>query len=310
MATTAHNDTRQSTAIPASSTAGAPASAVSWTAILAGAAAAAALSLILVVLGMGLGASSVSPWAQRGVSATTFGVSAILWLTLTALIASGAGGYIAGRLRTRWHSLHDDETYFRDTAHGFLAWAIATLVTAAVLTSAIGGIVGSGVSAVGSAAGAGATAAVSAGATGAASMAGKSDGDGGSGYLVDSLFRKSTASPTTGPDASAAPTAEVTRIFAQSLKAGAVSPEDSRYLGQLVAQRAGISQEDAEKRVNETFAKAKATLNDAETKAREAADTARKASAAASLWLFVSLLIGAFAASLAATYGGRQRDLY
>ena len=99
-------------------------SAVSWGAIMAGAAAA-ALSLILLILGTGLGLSSVSPWSHDGISATTFGVSTIVWLALTQLLASGMGGYLAGRLRTKWVETHTDEVYFRDTAHGFLAWAIA-----------------------------------------------------------------------------------------------------------------------------------------------------------------------------------------
>src|SRR5450631_1093930 len=85
------------------------ASAVSWGAIVAGAAAAAALSLILLMLGIGLGLSSVSPWAHHGVSAETFGVSTILWVTLTQLIASGMGGYLAGRLRTKWIGVHTNE---------------------------------------------------------------------------------------------------------------------------------------------------------------------------------------------------------
>ena len=118
-----------------------PASAVAWAAILAGAAGAAALSLILLILGVGLGLSSVSPFANSGASATTFGVSTIVWITFTQLAASGLGGYMAGRLRMRWAATHVDEVYFRDTAHGFLAWAIATLATAAMLTSAVGAIV-------------------------------------------------------------------------------------------------------------------------------------------------------------------------
>ena len=95
------------------------ASAVSWGAIAAGAAAAAALSLILLLLGVGLGLSSVSPWAGAGVSTAGFGVSTIVWLTLTQLLASAVGGYLAGRLRTRSIAAATDEVYFRDTAHGF-----------------------------------------------------------------------------------------------------------------------------------------------------------------------------------------------
>ena len=74
---------------------------ISWGAVLAGAAAAAALSLILLMLGVGLGLSSVSPWANEGMSAWTFGISTILWVTLTQVLASGMGGYLAARSALR-----------------------------------------------------------------------------------------------------------------------------------------------------------------------------------------------------------------
>src|SRR6185312_8668571 len=114
-------------------------SGVSWSAIFAGAAAAASLSYILIILGFGLGLSSVSPWTNTGAAATTIGVATIIWLTFTQIVASGMGGYLAGRLRIKWASVHTDEVYFRDTAHGFLSWAVASLVVAAFLASAIGG---------------------------------------------------------------------------------------------------------------------------------------------------------------------------
>jgi hypothetical protein len=302
-------------------------SGVSWGAIFAGAAGAAALSLVLLLLGTGLGLSAVSPWANRGASATAIGVASILWLSFTQLAASGMGGYLAGRLRTKWAGVHTDEVYFRDTAHGFLAWAVGTLLTAALLTSAVGSIIGAGAQAGATAAGGAATAAASATAAGAS--AGDSS-SGAVGYFVDSLFRReggtpaaapadtaaatastaSTGAPTTMPERSnAATTSEVTRIFMNSLRAGALPPEDAKYVGQVVAQRTGLSQQDAEKRVTDTYAKAQAALNNAKAKAQEAADAARKASAYASLWLVISMLIGAFVASFAATYGGRRRDL-
>jgi len=294
------------------------ASAVSWGAIVAAAAAAAALSLILLMLGTGLGLSSVSPWTHDGVSAATFGVSTILWVTFTQLVASGMGGYLAGRLRTKWVAVHTDEVYFRDTAHGFLAWAVASLATAALLTSMIGSIVSGGLQAGASAAGGVATAATAVGAASAGSEV-ASDSDGGPmGYSVDSLFRKDVNASAAGsaaaeggaPDQVAtASRSEVARIFVNTIRAGALPPEDVRYVGQLVAQRTGLTQQEAEKRVSETYARVQTKLRDAETAARDAADQARKASAYAALWLFVSLLIGAFVASLAATFGGRRRDL-
>ncbi|KQM79449.1 hypothetical protein [Xylophilus sp. Leaf220] len=328
-------------------------SAVSWGAIVAGAIAAAALSMILLLLGSGLGLSSASPWSTQGASAMTLGVAGVFWITFTQLAASGMGGYLAGRLRTRWAGVHTDEVYFRDTAHGFLAWAVASLVTAAFLASAVGNVVGMGAKAGASVAGAAVTTAGAAGAAIGSSAGNASSSGGGNssvyGYFVDSLFRPDTAAQTpaaaapapaaaTGTDpvadaanaaaaTPAAPTtpaataprntepvaastvAEVGRIMVNSIRAESMPADDVRYVASLIAQRTGMTQEAAEKRVNDTYAKAKAKLQDAENTAREAADKARKASAAAALWLFVSLLIGAFVASYAATWGGRQRDL-
>ncbi|RPI72437.1 MAG: hypothetical protein EHM38_01955 [Geobacteraceae bacterium] len=294
------------------------ASAVSWGAILAGAAATAAFSLILLMLGTGLELSSVSPWAFSGVSATTFGVSTILWLTFTQLVASGMGGYLAGRLRTKWVAVHTDEVYFRDTAHGFLSWAVAALGTAALLTSVIGSIVSVGIQAGASAAGGVATA------TAVRSEMAMSNSDSGPiGYFVDSLFRKDINAPVSVPDiaesdaipgghpkpipAGVAP--EVTRIFMNSIRTETLPAEDVRYVGQIVSLRTGLTQQDAEKRVSDTYARLQTKMRDAETAAKEAADKGRKASAYAALWLFISLLIGAFVASFAATIGGRQRDM-
>ena len=292
------------------------ASAVSWGAILAGAAAAAALSLILLILGTGLGLSSVSPWAHDGISATTFGVSTILWVTLTQLVAAAMGGYLAGRLRTRWVAVHTDEVYFRDTAHGFLAWAVASLATAALLTTAIGTIVGGGIQAGASVAGGVATTVTAAAAGGAAVAGGtgmaKADSESGlMDYFVDSLFRQDpgTAAAGTQGQAAVGSSPEVTRIFINAIRTGTLPPEDVRYVGQVVAQRTSLTQQEAEKRVSDTYARVQETLRAAEASARETADTGRKASAYAALWLFISLLIGAFVASLSATYGGRRRDI-
>ena len=302
------------------------ASAVSWGAILAGAAAAAALSLILLILGTGLGLSSVSPWARDGVSATTFGVSTILWVTFTQLIASGMGGYLAGRLRTKWVEVPTDEVHFRDTAHGFLAWAVASLATAALLTSVVGGIVSGGLQAGATVAGGVASTAAAATAGGVAAVGSemsKSDSDGGSmGYFVDSLFRKDMTAAAATPvrngrgvisgvaaeQTNSASSFEVARIFMNAVRAGTLPAEDLRHVGQIVSQHTGLTQQEAEKRVSDAYARVQAKLSDAETTAREVADKARKASAYAALWLFISLLIGAFIASWAATFGGRRRD--
>jgi hypothetical protein len=315
-----------------------PTGAVSWGAILAGAAGAAALSMLLLILGTGLGMSAVSPWDFEGISAQTFGVSTIIWITVTQLLASGLGGYLAGRLRTKWADAEVDEIYFRDTAHGFLTWCVSSLAMAALSATVIGGITAAGVQAGANVAGqvaSGATQAVSAAAPAAANT-GAGGGAESAGdplrYFVDSLFRSSgggnaAAASSEAPAGEGAPadavadrgdtraeqvassTPEVARIFANALRTGSLPDEDARYVGRLIADQTDLSQNEAEQRVRDTFNRVQTTIRETEEQAKQVADDARRATAYASLWLVVSLLVGAFVASLMATYGGRKRDL-
>ena len=117
-------------------------SAVSWAAVIGGALIAVASTLLLVALGSGIGLSSVSPWSPANPSATTFTLLAAVWLIIVQWLSSGLGGYLAGRLRTKWVGLHTDEVFFRDTAHGFLAWALATVLVAVFAASSISSAVG------------------------------------------------------------------------------------------------------------------------------------------------------------------------
>ncbi|RTM07489.1 MAG: hypothetical protein EKK31_11480 [Hyphomicrobiales bacterium] len=278
------------------------ASAISWGPIIAGAFAASTLSFILMLLGSGLGLTMISPWSGSGASITTFAASTAVWLVVVQWLSAGAGGYLAGRLRTKWVNIHTDEVFFRDTAHGFLAWALATLLVVAVMGSALTSLLGSGVQAA-STVMSGAAMGASAGAS--ANPSGASAGNATS-YLVDSLFRPADASrlAAANPENDAAATAQASRILIASAAAGEVSAEDKTYLAQLVAARTGLSEADARTRVDTVLAKAE----DAKVKAKQAADTARKASATFALLGALSLVIGAFIASAAAALGGRQRD--
>ena len=301
------------------------ASAVSWGAIFAGAAAAASLALMLLMLGAGLGLTSISPWENHGLAAGTVGIVAIAWLTFTQIVASGMGGYLAGRLRTKWVDTHTNEIYFRDTAHGFLTWAVALLVSAVLLTTTVSSLIGGSAKVIGSG-GRGATATAMSNAGDESSVLSKSSME----YFTRSLFRSTASAPadngglpanSSGNDAMAmnqpvppkaespAQLAEVTGIFANSIYTGALPQEDLTYVAQLVSQNTGISQQEAEQRVQAVYDKAQANLKEAKNKAQQAADAARKATSYVTLWSFISLLIGAFVASLCATYGGRQRDL-
>ncbi len=256
-------------------------SGVSWAAVTAGAFVAAALSLALLALGTGIGLSAVSPWANAGASASAIGWTAIGWLVLMQLIASSVGGYLAGRLRTKWVNVHTHEVYFRDTAHGFLVWAVGLVITAAFLTSAA-------TSAIGGAARAGAIAADSSGSAQARESVGPNA------YLVDTLLRP-TATASEKDNASVR--GEIGLILANGIREGSLPAADRTYLAQVVAARTGASQADAERRVDDAYAQA-----------RQATDAARKAAAHAMYWTFLALLIGAFCASFAATVGGKERD--
>ena len=163
------------------------ASAVSWGAIIGGAFVIASIGLMLAALGSGLGLASVSPWPNSGVSATTFGVMTAIWLIVVQWISSALGGYVAGRLRTRWTGLHTDEVHFRDTAHGFLAWAVAAVITAAVLASAVSSLVGGAARGATSLAGSAVQGAAQGASQGATQSGGSVDP---TAYLVDSLFRR------------------------------------------------------------------------------------------------------------------------
>ena len=268
-----------------------PASAVSWPAVLAGGLTAIAATLILLMVGAGLGFSAMSPWAHQGASASTLAVATVIWLIVVQWIASALGGYVAGRLRTTWTGIHGDEVFFRDTAHGLLSWALATLVGAVLLGSTVSAIVGAGARGVGAAA------------AGAATAAGAAVGP-VSQYELDALLRPAQPAAA-GVDGTATQIGpEVLRILTNGITAGEVPAADRTYLSQIVAVRAGIPAEDAQRRVDQAIERGK----QAATRVREAAETARKTAARTSLFGALALLIGAFVASAAAAHGGRLRD--
>jgi hypothetical protein len=273
-------------------------SAVSWGPIVAGAFAAATLTFVLMLLGSGLGLTMVSPWSGQSASLTTFAVSTAVWLVIVQWLSSALGGYLTGRLRTRWVGIHTDETFFRDTAHGFMAWALATLLVVFVLGSALSSALGTGVQA--------ASTVASGAALGASANAGSENAGSATSYFVDSLFRPNDPARLAAPGAEgdAAATAQATRILVMSAARGEVSAEDRTYLGQLVAARTGLSEADATARVEAVLKQAE----DAKTSAQQAADTARKAGATFALVAALSLAIGAFIASVSAAFGGSQRD--
>jgi hypothetical protein len=265
--------------------------AVSWPAIFAGAFVATAASLVLVELGSGFGLASLSAWPNSGASAATFTVTMAIWLVIVQWLASGMGGYIAGRLRTKWVNTHTHEVFFRDTAHGFITWAIGTVLVAAFLASAGTAAVSGGVHAT--------TAVASAAAASGTQAAAQSV----SPYTLDTLFRSPRSDSTPIPPEARD---EAGRILANGIATGDVPTADRAYMAELVSARTGASPEDAQKRVDNAIAQVKA----ADVKARQVADAARKTAAEAAIFGGLSMLVGAFIACVAAALGGQRRDLH
>jgi hypothetical protein len=267
-------------------------SAASWPAIIAGAFVAVSATLVLITLGSGIGLASISPWHNHGVTVTTFAVTGAIWLILTQWISAGLGGYIAGRLRTRWIGTHTHEVFFRDTAHGFITWAVATVLLAAVLSSSLttgAGVAGHAVADV-----------AAAGAQGAMQSSGVPSSP-VSAYSVDKLFRTTgSAGGTPATD----PRMETGHIVGNALVDGNIPDADRAYLVDQVAARTGVSKEEAQTRVDGFIA----TVMQAQAKLKAGADAARKAAAKTSIFLALSMLVGAFIASVAAALGGALRD--
>jgi hypothetical protein len=245
---------------------------VSWAAIAAGAVVIAALSLVLVALGAGLGLSAISPWSDTGASASTFRIGTGIYVVIIAVMSSAVGGFLAARLREPWVGLHGNEVFFRDSAHGLLAWAFATVVSASVLGGAMAHIAG-----------------------GAAVGAMGTEGPSPQQVYIDKLFRSDTTPVSAISDPARL---EVSRLWVEDFRDHkALTPADHAYVARLVAARTGLSQADAETRVDDVAAAAKTDLDDA-----------RIGAARLSFWLTAALLAGAFAASIAAVEGGQLRD--
>jgi hypothetical protein len=272
---------------------------VEWGAVFAGAVLAAALSFVLLTFGAAIGLSGVSPWPNSGLSAKVIASIAVFWAMAQQIGAIMVGGYVAGRMRSRWHE-PGHEVEFRDGLHGALVWAVGVLISALLVFATAGAAANTGANLVGKATGR------------IANSSGAMDG------VIDTLLRATTvADPTPAvaspPAAGQATTparpraanaasgeearAEISRILTSSVAGGSITPDNRTQLIQLVAQRTGIPQAEAERRVDQA-------VNDA----REAADNARRAAILTGFVTAAALILSLAAGWWAAQRGGHHRD--
>ncbi len=256
-----------------------PVSAVSWAAIAGGAVVAVATTLILFSLGASMGLATASPWTRAAETAGRVGILAGIWLVVVQWLSSAVGGYIAGRLRTRWIGLHTHEAHFRDTAHGFMTWAAATVIMAAIAASAGAGLTGA-----------------------AAAVASTAGAPPNLAYDADTLYR------SLGADTAAlAPArAEAERMLAAAAVSGGLNADDRDYLIASIASRTAVAPAEAGRRVDMVLAREHKQADDS----KAAANKAREAAAGLAVLTALSMLVGAFIASVAAALGGQQRDLH
>jgi hypothetical protein len=253
---------------------------VEWGAVLAGAALAAALSFVLLTFGTAIGLSATSPWPNSGLSVKVIATLAVFWVLAQQIGSLMAGGYVAGRMRSRWHEA-GDETEFRDGLHGGLVWAVAVLISAFFVFATASLAIRTGADVAGSA-----------GAGAASRTPNPMD------TVLDAMLRTPAGAPQSrNTVASDEIRGELTRILTSAVATGSLSAENRTYLASLIAQRTGVPQQEAEKRVD-----------DAITAARTASDNARRAAILTGFVTAAGLILSFGAAWWAAIKGGQHRD--
>lgn len=260
------------------------ASYIDWPGVFVGMVITSALSWLLLTFGLAIGLTSVSPYSFTRETGIALTLAAAAWFALTQIYSIAMGSYIAARLRPRVSVVNSDEVAFRDGITGLTVWGLA-IVAGLILA----GIVASGAARTG--------ASFAGSASGAAIR--QADAD----YTIDRLFR--SGNPAQAPTAQAADSAatreQASRILLNALAQGELPQVDRDYLAQLIAARAGIPPEEAQRRLTEIYDQAKA-------KAAEVADTARKATAFGGFWVAFIMFAAAMASWWAGVIGGNHRD--
>jgi hypothetical protein len=277
-------------------------SGIGWSGVIAGALTAIAVTAIIVALGSGIGFSLASPFSSSP-SGSTLTIMGAVWLVFAQAVGFATGGYMAGRLRANPGRWHTGEVKFRDAANGLVVWAIGVVLSMLLLASAVSKIT----SAAGTAATAG-NAAATAGATAGVTQPSSLD------YYTDKLLRTNPQSQTSAAGNSAPNNGgaaanamsqmqrqQVGLIMLNAIGPNGLSNDDRTYLAQIVSAQSGISEDDAQKKVDDV-------VNQAKAEATKAADTARKGAEYFAFWTFMSLLFGAVCAALGGMLGGDLRD--
>jgi hypothetical protein len=244
-----------------------------WTPILAGAIVAAAVSFVLLSFGSAIGLEVASPSSTWRDTSWVLALLAGLWLLLTSLASFGLGGYLAGRLRGSWSPVISHEVEFRDGIHGLLVWGLAIIIGVFLAFAATK------------------TVAPRPGVTGPA----VGTAEPLLAFELDRVFRSDRRPADAGGDFEIR--AQAARIITSGLGHSSMAPEDRAYLLRLVEIRTGLTQPEAESRVDRAI-----------TQSSVAIKRARSAAVILAFMIGASLMLGAAIAWLASASGGQHRD--
>jgi hypothetical protein len=260
---------------------------ISWSAIIFGTLAALAVSITLHVFGLGVAASSVDTNAGTGDALSWIGGMIGIWFLASTAIGLFVGGFIASTLA---HTF----TGKRAAIYGIGVWALSTLITMSVLVPAL-------VNGVGNAISTGGTIIDRAGsilsAGGTAVQAGQNAPSG----FLEGLQKSLAGTPTGQVDQAAVQ--DIARLIGLRFTQGELTSQQHDQLVNDVTRVAGISPDDARRRVDEAQNTIKTTLEQARQKVREAAEATRQAVSKASYSAFAAMIVGLVFALLGANYG-------
>ena len=264
---------------------------ISWAAIFGGVILVVAVQLLLSMLGAGIGLGTVNANAGSTPDASSFGIGAGVWWLVSSVVALGFGGFVAGWLagiELRWDGL----------LHGLVTWGIATLLTIYLLSSAVGGIIGGGLSALG-----GITSAAGSGIKDAAQAAGVSPDV--VQQQAQSYLKPANPDPATMTPQDAQK--EVASNLVTYAKGGPDAPAAKQHVVAIMAAQQHIGTDDAARQFDANEAKLKQERDSAVRTAKTAADESAAAASKTAFAAFGDLLLGAIAAAIGGSLAVQRR---
>ncbi len=256
---------------------------ISWGAIFAGVLVTLAIFLTLQILGAGIGAATIDLTGRETSSPRAMGVGAAIWWFVIGLLALFIGGWVAGRLSGQPNRIDR-------LLHGLAVWSLFSVVMFWLATTTLSALAGGSLALLGQ----------------TASAAGQAVGA----PQVQQTLEERGLSPEVIRQEIAAAMGTGAPQQADSTVVGAVSdyfqgpqtPQDRQQLAQVIAQRTGMSE-----------AQANQMIGNLERRAQQAKETGEKVvniAGATFIGIAVAMLLDALAAMLGGLVTSAPHPIY